>query len=407
MPTYIFRGNNMRTRAEVSGERAANNEKELRMLLRRENIGNVSVREKKDVKKEKASISFGQKKVKAAEIALFTRQFSVMLGAGLPLVQALQAIGSQNPNPTLKNILEKVRSDIESGSTLAGALEKHPKVFDNLYTNMIAAGEAGGILDVVLQRLCVFIEKIVKLKRALKSALIYPSTIIIVGIGIVAFILWKVIPVFRTMFESFGTDLPFLTRIVLAASAFLETFAIPILIIIAIGIYGVRKWYQTDVGRHVIDRWILKILVVGEVIRKIAIARFVRTLATLMTSGVPILEALEITAKTAGNAILEDVILVIKKLIEGGGTMADPMRDSKFFPPMVTQMVAVGESTGELDAMLTKVADYYEEEADTVVARLLTLLEPIMMVFLGLMVGTIVIAMYMPMFKLIQTMSGG
>jgi len=397
----------MRTRAEVSGERAAKNENELRMILRRENIVNVSIREKKDAKKEKKPSAFGQKKVKAAEIALFTRQFSVMLGAGLPLVQAIQTIGSQNPNPTLKNILEKVRTDIEAGSTLAKALEKHPKVFDNLYTNMIAAGEAGGILDVVLQRLCVFIEKIVKLKRALKSALIYPSTIITVGIGIVAIILWKVIPVFGTMFESFGTELPFLTRVVLAASSFLETFIAPIVIFVAIGIYGFKKWYQTDIGRHMVDRWILKVLIIGDVVRKIAIARFVRTLATLMSSGVPILEALDITAKTAGNAILEDVIIVIKKLIEGGGTMADPMRDSKFFPPMVTQMVAVGESTGELDAMLTKVADYYEEEADTVVARLLTLLEPVMMVFLGFMVGTIVIAMYLPMFKLISTMSGG
>ena len=395
----------MRTRTEVSGERVANNENELRMILRRENIGNISIRQKKETKK--LNFSFGEKKVKPAEIALFTRQFSVMLGAGLPLVQVLQAIGSQNPNPTLKKILEKVRNDVEGGSTLAKALEKHPKAFDALYTNMIAAGEAGGILDAVLQRLSIFIEKIVKLKSAFKSALIYPLAIITVGVVVVALILWKVIPVFRSLFESFNSELPLLTRIVIGASDFLVIFAFPILIVIGIGIFGIKKWYQTNGGRHFLDNGLLKIPILGNVIRKISIARFTRTLATLMTSGVPILDALDITAKTAGNAILEDVILVVKKRIEEGGTMADPMRLSNFFPPMVTQMVSVGEATGELDSMLTKVADYFEEEADTVVANMLTLLEPLMMVILGLLIGSIVIAMYLPMFKLIATLSGG
>jgi type IV pilus assembly protein PilC len=404
MPTYTYQGQNMRTRDAVSGERAAKNENELRALLRRERIGNISIRQKSAAKS--VSLSFGGNKVKSAEIALFTRQFSVMLGAGLPLVQALQAIGSQNPNPMLKDILDKVRTDVEAGSTLAEALEKHPKVFDSLYTNMIAAGEAGGILDTVLQRLSMFIEKIVKLKKALKSALIYPSAIITVAIGVVALILWKVIPVFATMFESFDTDLPLLTRIVIAASGFLGTFAIPILVLIAVGIFGIKKWYQTNTGRRALDGRTLKIPVLGDVVRKISIARFTRTLATLLTSGVPILEALDITAKTAGNAILEDVILVVRKHIEEGRTMANPMRQSKFFPPMVTQMVDVGESTGELDSMLTKVADYYEEEADMVVANLLTLLEPVIIVFLGGVVGGIVIAMYLPMFKLISTLSG-
>ena len=406
MPTYIFQGQNMRTRTRVSGERAANDENELRTLLRRESIGSIQIREKKAEKKASLSFSFGgKKKIKPAEIALFTRQFCVMLGAGLPLVQALHAIGSQNPNPTLKDVLEKVRTDVESGSTLAKAMEKHPNAFDSLYTNMVAAGETGGILETVLQRLSLFIEKIVKLKRALKSALIYPTTIMTVGVGVVAIILWKVIPVFSTMFESLDTELPLITRIVIAASGFLEIFAIPIIILIAIGIFGIKKWYKTDKGRHILDEGILKVPILGDVIRKISIARFTRTLATLLTSGVAILESLEITARTAGNAILEDVILVIKKRIEEGGTMAEPMRDSNFFPPMVTQMVDVGEATGEIDNMLTKVADYYEEEADTVVANLLTLLEPIMMVFLGIMVGGIVIAMYLPMFKMISAMS--
>jgi len=399
MPTYIYQGINLRTRADVSGERSANNENELRMLLRRENIGNIMIRQKKETKK--ISISFGAKKVKSAEIALFTRQFSVMLGAGLPLVQALQAIGAQNPNPTLKNILEKVRTDVESGSTLARALEKHPKAFDNLYTNMIAAGEAGGILDVVLQRLSVFIEKIVKLKRALISALIYPVVIVAIGVGVVAIILWKVIPVFRTLFESLEAELPLLTRIVIGASGFLEIFFFPILVIIIVVLFGMKKWYRTKTGGHVLDGGLLRIPILGDVVRKISIARFTRTLATLLTSGVPILDALDITARTAGNVILEDVIHVVRKRIEEGGNMADPMRLSKFFPPMVTQMVSVGEATGELDSMLTRVADYYEEEADTVVANLLTLLEPLMVVVLGILVAIIVIAMYWPMFKLI------
>ena len=413
MPTYVYQGMNLRTRAAVSGEKVANTENELRALLRREFIGNISIREKsakfaKPAKKEKAAATpaLGGKKVKAKEVALFTRQFSVMLGAGLPLVQALQAIGSQNPNPTLKSILEIVRNDIEAGGSLAKALEKHPKVFDSLYTNMIAAGEAGGILDVVLQRLCTFIEKIVKLKSALKSALIYPTTIITVGIGVVAIILWKVIPVFSTMFASMEIELPLITKVVIAASGFLQIFAIPILIVVGVGIFGLKRWHETDKGSHVLDNLLLKIPILGDVVRKIAIARFTRTLATLLTSGVAILEALDITARTAGNVILEDVILVIKKRIEEGGTMADPMRDSNFFPPMVTQMVSVGESTGEIDSMLTKVADYYEEEADAVVANLLTLLEPVMMVFLGILVGGIVIAMYMPMFKMISALSG-
>ena len=408
MPIYMFRGNDMKTRAEISGERAANNERELRMLLRRENIGNVSVQEIITKKKERANISFsfGEKKVKPAEVALFTRQFSVMLGAGLPLVQALHAIGSQNPNPAMKKVLEKVRNDVESGGMLASAMEKHPKVFDSLYTNMIAAGEAGGILDVVLQRLSLFIEKIVKLKSALKSALIYPTVIITVGIIVIAVILWKVIPVFGSLFASFDSEMPFLTLMVLRASSFLAEFIGYIAVLITIGIFGVKKWYKTNGGRHAIDRGVLWLLIVGDVVRKIAIARFTRTLATLLTSGVPILEALDITARTAGNAILEDVILVVKKRIEEGGTMADPMRDSKFFPPIVVQMVAVGEATGEIDTMLTKIADYYEEEADTVVANMLTMLEPLMMVVLGILVGGIVIAMYLPMFKLIQNLSG-
>jgi type IV pilus assembly protein PilC len=400
---------NTQTRTEVTGERTANSDRELAASLRHEQIQVTSIKERRSsAAKGKGGSLFGKAgKVKPKEVALFTRQFSVMLGAGLPLVQALHAIGSQNGNPAFRAVLAKVQSDVESGGTLAKALEKHPRVFDALYTNMIAAGETGGILETVLQRLSVFIEKIVKLKSALKSALIYPVTILTVAVGVVIIILWKVIPTFRTMFEGFNVQLPLLTRLVIGISAVVQRFGLPMVILIAIGVFGIRQYYKKESGRHVIDRLTLKMPILGEVIRKLAIARFVRTLSTLLTSGVPILECLDITAKTSGNAILEDVIYILKKRIEEGGNMAEPMTQSNFFPPMVTQMVAVGESTGELDAMLTKVADYYEEEADAVVANLLTLMEPVMMVFLGVMVGGIVIAMYLPMFKMIQTLSGG
>lgn len=403
MPTYAYRGRNLRTNESVLGERFATSPQALAGLLRREQIAPASIREKKA-----SGLDFSfKKKVSQKEVAIFTRQFSVMLGAGLPLIQALDAIGSQHPNKEFKAVLEQIKGDVESGTTLSVAMARHPKVFDNLYTNMIAAGESGGILETILQRLSVFIEKIVKLKGALKSALIYPATILTIAVGVVAVILWKVVPVFRTLYEGFNVDLPLLTRVVIALSEIVERFMIPIVILAALAAFGFRSYYKTDKGRHVVDKAILKIPVIGEVIRKIGIARFTRTLATLLSSGVPILEGLEVTAKTAGNAILEDVILEVRQRIEAGGNMADPMRQSNFFPPMVTQMVSVGESTGEIDAMLTKVADYYEEEVDTVMANLMTILEPILMVFLGVVVGGIVIAMYLPLFKLIQVLSGG
>jgi len=286
-------------------------------------------------------------------------------------------------------------------------MARHPKVFDSLYTNMVAAGETGGILDTILQRLSSFIEKIVKLKRALRSALIYPASILTIAVGVVAIILWKVIPVFATLFEGFNVELPLLTRAVIALSRIIENYVFFFAVFIALGVLGLKYYYKTDKGRHAVDRTLLKTPILGQVLRKIAVARFTRTLATLLTSGVPILEGLNITAKTAGNAILEDVIQDLRQRIEAGGNMADPMRQSGFFPPMVNQMVSVGESTGEMDTMLVKVADYYEEEVDVTVANLLTILEPVLMVFLGVVVGGIVVAMYLPLFKLIKLLSGG
>jgi type IV pilus assembly protein PilC len=403
MPVYSFRGRNVRTNESIIGERFAPNAQALAAVLRREQVAPMSIEEKKE---KKASFSF-RRAVPKGEVAIFTRQFSVMLNAGLPLVQCLEAMAQQNANPAFRVVLEQVRSDVEAGGTLSDAMARHPKVFDQLYTNMIAAGEAGGILDTILQRLAQFIEKIVKLKSALRSALIYPAVVLSIAVCVVAIILWKVIPVFRTLFEGFNVQLPLLTRMVLALSAFVESYAIFVIIAAVIGAFGLRSYYQTENGRHTIDRLLLRIPILGDVFRKIGVARFTRTLATLLTSGVAILECLDITARTAGNAILEDVVLQIRKFIEEGKTMTEPMKQSKFFPAMVTQMVAVGESTGELDTMLIKVADYYEEEVDTIMANFMTILEPALMVVLGVLVGGIVISMYLPMFKLVQVLSGG
>jgi type IV pilus assembly protein PilC len=403
MPVYIFRGRNVRTNASIAGERFSNSAEALAAVLRREQIAPITIREKKSIN---FNISF-KKKVSQEEVAIFTRQFSVMLEAGLPLIQALEAIAQQHPNKEFKSVLEQVKGDVESGSTLSAAMSRHPKVFDSLYTNMIAAGETGGILDTILQRLSTFIEKIVKLKRALRSALIYPATILTIAVIVVTVILWKVVPVFSTLFEGFNVALPLLTRFVIALSGFISDFIFLIAGFIVLCVLGIRIYYRTDKGRHLIDRLVLKMPILGEIFRKIAIARFTRTLATLLTSGVPILEGLNITAKTAGNAVLEDTIYSLRQRIEEGGNMAEPMQQSRFFPPMVTQMVSVGESTGEIDAMLVKVADYYEEEVDVVMANLLTILEPFLMVILGVIVGGIVISMYLPLFKLIRLLSGG
>ena len=403
MPVYVYRGRNVRTNASISGERFSNSPQALAMLLRREQIAPISIREKKQ---PGLGLSL-RRGVSQREIGIFTRQFSIMLNAGLPLVQCLEAIAQQNQNQTFKSTLEQIRGDVEAGSTLSDAMARHPKVFNSLFTNMVAAGEAGGILDTILQRLSVFIEKIVKLKTALRSALTYPAVILSIAAAVVGIILWKVVPVFRTLFEGFNVELPLPTRMVIALSNFVAGYSIFILAALALGAFGFRSFYRTGKGRHIVDRSLLKAPILGDIFRKISIARFTRTLATLLSSGVPILEGLDITARTAGNAILEDIVYQIRRHIEEGKAMSEPMRQSGFFPHMVCQMVSVGESTGELDTMLVKVADYYEDEVDVIVGNLLSILEPIMMVILGGIVGGIVISMYLPLFKLIQVLSGG
>ncbi len=341
-------------------------------------------------------------KVDSKRLAIFTRQFSVMLDAGLPLVQCLEILGEQEENRNFRESINQVRADVESGSSLADAMSRHPKAFDNLYVNMIAAGEAGGILDVILQRLSTYIEKAVKLKSQIRSALMYPVSIILIAAGVVFIILWKVIPVFAQLFAGLGGELPYLTRMVVGASNFIGRYIgliIPGLILLG---YVLRRYHQTYRGRRVIDGAMLRIPIIGGLLLKVAVSRFCRTLSTLTSSGVPILEGLEITAKTAGNAIVEDAVMAVRKAVEEGKTISEPLAETKVFPPMVCQMINVGEQTGALDQMLSKIADFYEDEVDTAVDGLTKLLEPIMITILGGIIGVIVVAMYLPMYSILQ-----
>jgi type IV pilus assembly protein PilC len=317
-------------------------------------------------------------------------------------VQCLEILGSQQDNRTFQKVLFEVRQDVEGGSTLADALRKHPKAFDDLYCNMVAAGEAGGILDTILQRLSTYIEKIVKLRSAVRSAMVYPVAVIVIAVGVVWIILWKVIPTFATLFEGLGASLPLPTRITIAASEFIGRWWWAIFLGIGLSAFGLNRYYKTEQGRRKIDGLMLKLPVLGVVLRKIAVARFCRTLATLVSSGVPILDGLEITARTSGNAVVEDAIMATRRSVEEGKTIAEPLKGTDVFPPMVVQMVAVGEQTGALETMLSKIADFYEDEVDEATANLLALLEPIMIVFLGVIIGGIVISMYLPMFDLIS-----
>jgi type IV pilus assembly protein PilC len=328
-----------------------------------------------------------------------------MIDAGLPLVQCLDLLGKQEPHKGFSAVILKVREDVEAGAALADAMKKHPKTFDALYSNMIAAGEAGGILDTILKRLAVYIEKAVKLKGEVKSAMIYPVAVIVIAGLVVGAILWKVIPTFAQLFAGLGAELPMPTRVVISMSNGLVAYGWIGIILMGVVGYALKSYYATDRGRRVIDAILLKMPILGNILRKVAVARFCRTLSTLMASGVPILDGLDITARTAGNAIIEDAIQVTRTSIERGETISAPLRETNVFPSMVVQMINVGETTGALDAMLSKIADFYEEEVDTAVAGLLTLMEPVMIAFLGVIVGGIVIAMYLPIFDLISKLT--
>jgi type IV pilus assembly protein PilC len=406
MPTFAYSG---RTRGgeTVTGERVADTMDAAVAALRREQIMVTRIDQAKEAAAKAAAKqkAFKSVSVPSKNLAIFTRQFSVMIDAGLPLVQCLEILGKQEPHKGFATAILKVREDVEGGAALADAMKKHPKTFDALYSNMIAAGEAGGILDTILKRLAVYIEKNVKLKGEVKSAMIYPVAVIVIAGIVVAAILWKVIPTFASLFAGLGAQLPMPTRVVIALSDFLVAYGWVLIIVGGVVVYLLKRYYATEGGRRIIDRIMLKMPILGDILRKVAVARFTRTLSTLLASGVPILDGLDITARTAGNAIIEDAIQTTRTSIERGESISGPLRETNVFPSMVVQMINVGETTGALDAMLSKIADFYEEEVDTAVAGLLTLMEPVMIAFLGGIVGGIVIAMYLPIFDLISQMT--
>lgn len=408
MPTYAFKGRN-RLNELVAGEREAATQDELRALLRREQIVLTQASEKG---REISIPKLGRrKKVKSKELAVFTRQFSVMIDAGLPLVQCIDILGEQQQNAFFKDVLRQVRQNVEEGSTLFAALQKHPKVFDSLYTHMVEAGETGGVLDLILQRLATLIEKVVKLKRSIVSASIYPAAVIAVAIGAIAIIMIVVIPQFQQIFLGLlgpGEALPLPTRIVMAISSFLAGWGgLALLVTLILSGVGISYYYKTPKGRWQLDALLLKAPIIGSILRKVGVARFSRILSTLLSSGVPILQSLDITAKTAGNVIIEDAILKVRAGVERGENFVDPLKATNVFPHMVGQMIGVGEQTGALDAMLSKIADFYEEEVDTAIADLLGLMEPVLIAFLGVTIGSIVISMYLPLFTLIGKLAGG
>lgn len=405
MPTYVYKGRN-RLNEIVVGERVAADRVTLEAMLRREQVILTTAREKG---REISLPKIGREKVKHKDLALFTRQFSVMLDAGLPLVQCLEILGQQQDNKFFQKSIFQVRADVEAGMTLADSMAKHPRVFEPLYTNMVAAGETGGILDIILQRLSTYLEKMVKLKSDVKSALIYPIAVIVISIVVISIIMIVVIPAFKNIFEGLlgpGERLPWLTEMVVSISQFMASYWWLIAIVVAVFVFAGKAYYKTDQGQHLIDGMLLKLPIFGPILRKIAIARFSRTLSTLLSSGVPILESLDITARTAGNIVVGEAILKIRAGIEQGQTFVEPLKASTIFPVMVSQMIGVGEQTGALDAMLSKIADFYEQEVDAAIANLLSLMEPAMILFLGVTIGTIVIAMYLPLFTLIGKLAG-
>jgi len=348
----------------------------------------------------------GSGSVPVKDIAIFFRQFSVMIDAGLPLVQCLEILAANQENLFFQKCLTGVRTSVEGGSNLSNAMRQYPKIFDDLTTNMIEAGEAGGILDTILQRLATYVEKNVKLKAAVKSALIYPISVISIACLVIGALLKFVVPIFANMFNSMGVDLPLATAIVIRVSNFVGRWWWLVLTFFVLVIVAIRQVRKDPRGRYALDKFLLNLPVLGEVLRKIAVARFTRTLGTLITSGVPILEGLAITARTSGNAVLEDALMKVRKAVEEGRTIVDPLKECGVFPNMVTQMIGVGEATGAMDAMLQKIADFYEDEVDAATKDLLTLLEPILIGFLGLTVGAIVISLYMPLFSMIAKLSG-
>jgi len=402
MPVFTFSGKNA-SGQKISGERVAVSKQVLISQLRRERITTGSIREKG---KEFSLPTFGSGKVKTKDIAIFFRQFSVMIDAGLPLVQCLEILAANQENPAFQKTLNGVRTTVEGGSTLANAMRQYPKVFDDLTTNMMDAGETGGILDIILQRLAQYVEKAVKLRSAVKSALIYPVAVVSIAILIVGALLKWVVPIFANLFVGLGVTLPLPTRIVVGLSTFVGQFWWFFIVGAVAIVFGIKQVRKHPRGRYYFDCMLLKLPVLGLLLRKIAVARFTRTLGTLITSGVPILEGLAITAKTSGNAVLEEALMKVRKAIEEGRTIVDPLKECGVFPNMVTQMIGVGEATGAMDSMLQKIADFYEDEVDSATRDMLAMLEPIIIGILGVTIGGIVISLYMPLFAMISKLAG-
>jgi len=397
MPVFIWEATTKKGELR-KGETDAPDEIAIRGLLRRQGFKSITVKKKpKDLLEY---LPFLKQKVKGKDVVVFARIFSTMINAGLPLIQCLDLLATQEQNKTFSKIITSIKEDIEGGSTLSDALKKYPNVFDDLFVNLVAAGESGGILDVILSRLSGYMEKAMKLKAKVKGAMTYPASVLVISIGVVSLLLLKVIPVFQKMFEGMGGTLPAPTQFLVNASQFMQNYFLYMIAAVAATIYAFRRYYRTERGRLQVDSLVLKAPVFGPLLKKVAVAKFSRTLSTMMSSGVPILEGLAIVSKTAGNKVIENTLMETRKCISEGRTIAEPLSESDIFPPMVVQMIAVGEATGALDAMLAKIADFYDDEVDAAVETMTALLEPFMMVFLGGVVGGMIIAMYLPIFKM-------
>ena len=402
MPVFIWEGVT-RKDEKRKGEMEAADEITVRSLLRRQGFKSIEVNKKpKDLMEY---LPFLKEKIKEKNVVVFCRIFSTMINAGLPLIQCLDLLSQQEQNKTFSKIIKSIKEDIEGGTSLTNALKKYPAIFDDLFENLIAAGEAGGILDVILERLSNYMEKAMKLKARVKSAMTYPAAVLVISIAVVALLLLKVIPVFKKMFEGMGGQLPGPTMVLITASEFMQHYFLFMIAALVIMFMAFQRFYKTEKGRWMVDSLMLKAPVFGDLLKKVAVAKFSRTLSTMMSSGVPILEGLNIVSKTSGNVVVENALMKTRQSISEGRSIAEPLGETGLFPPMVVQMISVGEATGALDSMLSKIATFYDDEVDVAVDNMTALLEPIMMVFLGGVVGGMIIAMYLPIFKLASVVS--
>jgi type IV pilus assembly protein PilC len=403
MPVFVWEAQTRKGEIK-KGEMEAANDASLRAILRRQGFKSINIRTKpKDLAEY---LPFLKQRVKEKDVVVFARIFATMINAGLPLIQCLELLAQQEQNKTFKKIISSIKEDIEGGSTLSDALKKYPKVYDDLFVNLVAAGESGGILDVILQRLSSYMEKAMKLKSKVKGAMTYPASVLVISIGVVSLLLLKVIPVFQKMFEGMGGELPGPTLFLVNLSDYAQKYFIVAIVVVVVAFIAFKRFYKTEKGTLIIDDLILKAPVFGPLLKKVAVSKFTRTMATMMSSGVPILDGLTIVSKTSGNKIIENALMKVRKSISEGKTIAEPLLETGIFPPMVVQMIAVGEATGALDTMLAKIADFYDDEVDAAVEAMTALLEPFMMVFLGGVVGGMIIAMYLPIFKMASVVGG-